>query len=450
VTVDPLAGEDTVAVDHRARKLAAIAAAVAATLPGLLMKLGGTHPPEIVAAVVFGVAVVGAAFLLAWGAEALELDVSRGLALAVLALIAVLPEYAVDFTFAYKAGSDPETYAPLALANMTGGNRLLIGVGWPLVVLLAAYRLRSTARRRGYEGPIDTDVRLDRSHAIEIGFLVIATAYSLTLALKDHLTLWDAAILVALYLAYAIRISRTPAEEPTLAGPAELLGALPTRRRRVTVGITLAFAAFVIVLCAEPFAESLVQTGEEFGVSTFLLVQWLAPLASEAPELLVAALFAWRLNTNNGLATLVSSKVNQWTLLVGTLPLVFVIAGGAMSGLPLDGRQREELFLTAAQSAFAVAVLISRSISVREAYALFGLFMAQFVLGGVLPPDVRDLERIVVSGVYLVLTAWMLHRQRHAVRPLLRDAFRTPVVQLAHGPEPDRPPDHRPGDEQES
>ncbi len=165
----------------------------------------------------------------------------------------------------------------------------------------------------------------------------------------------------------------------------------------MTVAVTLAFAALVIVLCAEPFAESLVQTGEEFGVSTFLLVQWLAPLASEAPELLVAALFAWRLNTNDGLGTLVSSKVNQWTLLVGTLPLVFVIAGGATSGLPLDGRQREELFLTAAQSAFAVAVLLSRSLSVREAFALLGLFMGQFVLGGVLPPDVRDLERIVVG-----------------------------------------------------
>ncbi len=422
-------------VAHRRRKTAAIGVAVAATLPGLVMRIGGVHPPELVGSVVFGTAVVGAAFLLAWGAEALELDVSRGLALAVLALIAVLPEYAVDFTFAFKAGTDPDTYAPLALANMTGGNRLLIGVGWPLVVLVAAWRLRSTARRRGYEGDIDTEVHLDRTHSIEIGFLVIATLYSLTLGFKDHLTLWDAAILVALYVAYAIRISRTPAEDPTLVGPAELFGAMPTTRRRIVVAATLAFAALVIVTCAEPFAESLVQTGEQLGVSTFLLVQWLAPLASEAPELLVAALFAWRLNTNNGLATLVSSKVNQWTLLVGTLPLVFVIAGGALSGLPLDGRQREELFLTAAQSAFAVAVLMSRSISVREALALFGLFMAQFLLGGVLPDDVRELERIVVAVIYLVLTVIMVVKQRHAVRPLLRDAFRTPVRELAHDPQ---------------
>ena len=97
-----------------------------------------------------GFAILGSAFLLAWAAESLQLDVSQGLALTVLALIAVLPEYAVDFTFAYKAGEDPDKFAPLALANMTGGNRLLIGIGWSMVVLLAAWRMTSIARQRGY------------------------------------------------------------------------------------------------------------------------------------------------------------------------------------------------------------------------------------------------------------------------------------------------------------
>ncbi len=419
-------------VAHRTRKGVAYGLAAALTVPGVVMRLGGVHPPELVGAAVFGIAVVGAAFLLAWSAEALELDVSRGLALAVLALIAVLPEYAVDFTFAYKAGSNPEKYAPLALANMTGGNRLLIGIGWPMVVLIAAWRMRSAAKARGYSGPIDTVVRLDRPRSVEIAFLVIATAYSLTLPLKQHLTLFDAAVLVLLFLAYAVRVSGAPAEDPDIVGPAELLAVLPEVRRRVTVGMLLTYAAIVIVLCAEPFATSLIETGEQFGVSTFLLVQWVAPIASEAPELLVAGLFAWRLKTNSGLGTLVSSKVNQWTLLVGTLPIVFVVAGGALSGLPLDRLQREELFLTAAQSAFAVAVLASRSLSVREAWALFGLFMSQFVLGAVLPSDVRHLERIIIGILYLVLAAITIWKQRSGVRPLLRDGLRTPMDQMVH------------------
>lgn len=423
-------------VEHRSRKLVAFIAATAFTIPGVALRLTGAPIGVLPGAVLFGMGVIGAAFLLAWSAEALELDVSRGLALAVLALIAVLPEYAVDFTFAYKAGADPEKYAPLALANMTGGNRLLIGIGWPMVVFIAAWRMRSIARTREYTGPIDTVVRLDRSRSVEIAFLVLATLYSLTLPLKHNLTLFDAAVLVTLFLAYGLRVSRAPAEDPDIVGPAELLAELATLRRRVVVGVLLAYAALTIVLCAEPFAESLVRTGEQFGVSTFLLVQWVAPLASEAPELLVAALFAWRLKTNSGLGTLVSSKVNQWTLLVGTLPIVFVVAGGAMSGLPLDRLQREELFLTAAQSAFAVAVLASRSLSVREAWALLVLFLSQFVLGAALPPDLQHLERVSVGIVYLVLAVVMVYRQRTSFRPLLRDGLRTPLHEMISDEEP--------------
>src|SRR5436190_3122436 len=124
----------------------ALALAFALTLPGVLSELSHAGLGEVLAPFVFGLSILGSAFLLAWAAEVLQLDVSQGLALTVLALIAVLPEYAVDFTFAYKAGENPEKYAPLALANMTGGNRLLIGIGWPLVVLVAAWRLRTIAR----------------------------------------------------------------------------------------------------------------------------------------------------------------------------------------------------------------------------------------------------------------------------------------------------------------
>src|SRR6478736_3484667 len=413
-------------------QIVAMAMVFTLTLPAITLRLGGIHPTPWIAALLFGIAVVGAAFILAWAAEALQLDVSQGLALAVLALIAVLPEYAVDFVFTWKAGKDPHEYAPLALANMTGGNRLLIGVGWSLVVLLAAWRMRRIAKADGYTGPLDDDVRLGRSHSIEIAFLGVATLYSLTLPFKRTLALFDAVVLIGLFIAYMVRVARAPAEEPHLVGPAQLIGSLPQTRRRIVVGALLLFAAGVILLCAEGFAEALVETGSEFGISKFLLVQWLAPLASEAPELLVAGLFAWRLNTEAGLGTLVSSKVNQWTLLVGSLPIVFAISAGVFHGLPIDSLQREELFLTAAQSAFAVAVLTNRSISVREAFALLGLFLLQFVLGGVLPEGLRAVERVGVRVVYLVLAAGMIYQQRRAVRPLMRDGFRTPVAELVH------------------
>ena len=423
------------------RQRVSLAIAIGATMPGVWLRFTVAHPPDVVAAFVYGLAIVGAAFLLSWAAEVAQLDISAGLAIAVLAFIAVLPEYAVDMVFASKGGNAVQAFgaackAPgasgesacsLALANMTGANRLLIGLGWSMVVFIAWHR----SRGRGERAPRLREVQLQRSHSVEVTYLALATAYSLLLPLKHSVTPLDALVLVGIFVAYTIRISRAPAEEPHLLGPAELLGRLPRGPRRVTVGGLFLVSATVIVLCAEHFADALVGTGREFGISEFLLVQWLAPLASEAPELLIAGLYAWRLNTNAGLGTLVSSKVNQWTLLVGTLPIVFAIASGGLHGLPIDGHQREELFLTAAQSFFAVAVLVTLSISTREALLLFSLFWAQFVIGAAVPDSFGGIELIAVGVMYVLLGAATLVRQRALLRPLLRDGFRTPYREMA-------------------
>lgn len=415
---------------HPSRQRLSIALAGLAVIPALVLRVTSLDLPHPTEALIFGGAIVGAAFLLSWAAEAAQLDISAGLAIAVLALIAVLPEYAVDLVFASKGGNAVQAYgeackAPgatgesacsLALANMTGSNRLLIGVGWAMVVFIAWYRFRRNGRP-------ETGIRLDRQHSIELAYLAAATLYSLTLPLKRSVTLLDAAVLVALFVAYSIRVSRAPAEEPHLVGPARYLGTFSPRGRRLAVSGIFLFAAVVILLCAERFAEALVGTGADLGISEFLLVQWLAPLASETPELLVAGLYAWRLNTDAGLGTLVSSKVNQWTLLVGTLPIVFAVAAGQLHGLPIEARQREELLLTAAQSFFALAVLANLSISVREALLLFTLFWAQFIIGAAVPESAHGVERMVVSVAYLVIGLGILLRDPKRLPRLLRDGF---------------------------
>ena len=76
----------------------------------------------IAAAETFGLAIVGAAFLLSWAAEVLKLDVSQGLALGLLAPIAIFPDYIVDATFAWRAAHEP-AYAEYAVTIMTGAER---------------------------------------------------------------------------------------------------------------------------------------------------------------------------------------------------------------------------------------------------------------------------------------------------------------------------------------
>lgn len=426
---------------HPGRQRAALAAAAFAWVPAFLLRFGGLDGSHAVEALLFGLAIIGAAFAISWAAETAQLDISAGLAIAILALIAVLPEYAVDFVFTAQGGNsyqlDPSCPSPLgpgrespcdlALANMTGANRLLIGLGWSMVVFIAWYRLRKTRQLPpGRWKGID----LTRDHSIELGFLWVATLYSLTLPLKASITLIDSIILVTLFAAYTWRVSRAPAEEPHLVGPARYLGSFPVVTRRAwVIGLFLA-SGVVILLFAEPFAHSLQEAGEQLGISEFLLVQWLAPLASESPELLVAGLFAWRLNTNAALGTLVSSKVNQWTLLVGTLPIVFAISSASLHGLPISDVQREELFLTAAQSFFAVAILSNLSLSLREAGYLFGLFWAQFIVGALVPESMRAAERIGVGILYLLLGAAFILRDRRRVPGLFRDAFVASYAEL--------------------
>ena len=152
-----------------------IAAMVLACLPGIVFRVAGIHPEPVAAAMIFGLAILAAAFLLSWGAETAEMDISQGLALAIIAIIAVLPEYAIDFVLAWKAGADPaEAEKGLAIANMTGGNRLLIGVGWPIVFAIFFFRTRLK------------ELVVDRQRSLELAFLSVATCLLYTSDAADE------------------------------------------------------------------------------------------------------------------------------------------------------------------------------------------------------------------------------------------------------------------------
>jgi len=411
-----------------------VSLAIAAAIPGVAVRFTGSHPAPALAALLFGLSIVGAAFILSWAAEVVQLDIAGGLALAILALIAVLPEYAVDFVFTWKAGTDP-SQAPNALANMTGGNQLLIGFGWPLVVLLATWRVkRLHGKGVRVGGADDQAVHLDRVQSIDVAFLTLASIYGLHFFLRDSLTMLDAVILVALYATYLWRLSKAPPEVPHLVGPAARIAELSQTTRRWVNLAMFVLSAGVILLVAEPFAESLLELGQAYDIPEFLLVKWLAPLASESPELLVAALFAWKLSARTGFGALLSSKVNQWTLLVGTLPLVFAISSQSFSGLPLGVEQRDELLVTAAQSIFAVAILASRSMDRKEAWVLLGLFVAQllesFYVSIVLRDDYNPAGRIGVAVVFLLAAAWVLFRHRGQLWHTVDEGLRAPIDEL--------------------
>jgi len=336
-----------------------------------------------------GVAIVGAAFLLGWGAELSERDIPRSLALITLALISVLPEYAIGLHYAWTEGLTKSTEG-LAIANMTGANRILIGIGWALIAIVYYFKHKRK------------EVELDQSQGLEISLLLLATIYSLVIPLKGTLSWVDMVILFAMFLYYAGRAARGEKHDEELEGiAAEIDRKLGNNARRLVVLLMFAFAGVVIWLSAEPFAEGLKETGKTYRVNEFLLVQWLAPLASESPEGLIALLFALKGKGSVGLGALISSKVNQWTLLVGALPLAYGLAAGGMAPMILNGRQKEELLLTSAQSLFAAVVISDFRFSLWEAILLLALFAGQLMMP-------QENIRLIFCGLYLLAAVVML------------------------------------------
>jgi cation:H+ antiporter len=380
------------------------------TIPAIAARTLFDFEQPALASLIFGIGIVGAAFLLAWAAEAAQTMISAGLAIAAVALLTILPEYAVDMTFAWKAGADPglEAYLQggpeptafaLPAANLTGANRLLSGLGWPVVILL--YWLRS---RR--------PVQLTPAVTPEIVVLGLAALYSVWMFWRSEIALHDAAVLFILFVIYLWLVSRTGEnEQEELLGPPAEIVKLRSGLRKAVIGGLFVFAGIVVVACAEPFADGLVHTGDKFGIDEFILVQWIAPLASEAPEMLVAIIFTLRGKPVFGMAALISAAVNQWSLLVASLPVVFSLSAGHALALPLDDRQQAEVFLTMAQIVFAVILIAKLRIGWMGASALLILFVLNLFLN-----TTRD--RYLMGVAFLVLTALTLIIDREHLRAL--------------------------------
>lgn len=376
-----------------------VALAVAATLPGLVMRVAGLHFAPLLDTMLFGIAILGAGFMLSWGAEAAEGHVSQGLAIAVLALVTVLPEYAVDIYYTLQAGRHPGSeYVRFAAANMTGANRLLIGMAWPLIVLLFWWRSGKRA------------VPLRWENSAEVSFLALASLYSFVITLKGRIDLFDTLARSAIFAAYLWRVSKLPKDDDDddeEVGPAAVLAKLPKARQYAIMAALTAVAAGVILMAAEPFAESLIATGEHLGWNKFLLIQWVAPLAGEAPEIIICVLFTLSFKPTLALGALISDKINQWTLLVGFIPLFYSLGAGRVLAFPLDARQHEEFFLTAAQSLFAVALLLRLRLSLTSALVLLSLFGLQLGLA-IAFHDNEARSIVMLNGlawVYLALAA---------------------------------------------
>ena len=451
--------------------LVQVGATVLLTVGWVAVSLLGVDLAAVPTVAVSGIAVLGASFLLAWGAETAEKDVPRAFAIAVLAVLAVAPEYAVDALYAWNAGAGGATAeacgqlpasqiesgtttlarachdANLAIANMTGANRILIGIGWAGIAVFTVWRSVKTkdpaVERR--EGFLSDAVTLDTDIATEVSFLFLATAWAFLVPLGGGIGLLDTLFLVGLYVTYIGLVLKSDIEhsEHTVGVPKYFQNwSLPWRP--LVVVALFGYSGLMIFTAVEPFAHGLEEIGIQNGIPEFFMIQWVAPLASEAPELIVVAVLVNKARSTAGFNALISSKLNQWTLLIGTIAVVYSIALGGYGTLPFDSKQAAEIWITAAQSYFALALLCNFEISIREAVVLFGLFISQVLLEFAL---IRDLVVLPVSsyelllaytGLYLVSGTALFIFRRRALLELFGfagDAFRTAIGREPRYPE---------------
>ena len=334
-------------------------------------------------------AVLASAFIIAWGAEAAQFFMSQGLALAILAWLQTLPEFAVEADIAWRQD------VPNMTANFTGSLRLLVGLGWPMIFFVASF-----AHRRK-TGEWLSEIVLEPVHSVEVVGLFMPILYFFLVWWKASLTVWDALVLTLLYFVYLYVLNKMPAHEQEGldeldAIPRRVMGMRPGYRGAAIAGLFLVGGA-ILYCVIHPFVDSLKALALSAGISEFVFIQWVAPFLSEFPEKVSA--FKWASTVRQApmaLMNLVSSNINQWTVLAAMIPVVYSVSLGHVAGVHFDGMHRQEILLTILQSLLGMILLLNMRYSALEAVAIFVLWLVQFVF-----PQVRE-GMLYVYGVLIV------------------------------------------------
>ncbi len=316
-------------------------------------------------------AILVSALMIAWAAESAQYFIAQGFALAILAWLQTLPEFAVEAVLAWKQ------QVPLLLANLTGALRLLTGLGWPVIYFTAAM-----AHRRRSKTPLRA-IRLAPQHSIEVAGLLVSIVYVAVIAAKNSLAIQDAAVLTLIYAVYLMVLGKLPAEGHESV---EALESIPRaivkspRIRRIALIAALFVAGGALIYeSAEPFLASLIALAALAGIPNFVFIQWVAPVVSEFPEMASTVYFARSSGrAPMALMNMVSSNINQWTLLMAMLPVVYSISVGAPRVIVFDAEQRLQLLLTLGQALVGLIFLINMELAWWEAAILLALFAIPF------------------------------------------------------------------------
>jgi cation:H+ antiporter len=394
-----------------------MAAAASCALAGALTAAAGGRLPALLSAALLGAGILGASLLLAWAADALEVDVSGRLVIMVVTLVAVLPETTVELQLASTR------QAELVTANLTGATRLLLTAAIGMPALGAAL-----FRSRGQPAP---PFAPNPARRLDLAVLAVAGIWALTVVARGKLTLTAGIVFGALYAVYVLRGRGADDAPPATTGVAAQIAALDPAARRRLCGALLAGAAVAAFLTARAFPEELLRAGQAVGVSPYLLIQSVIPLFTETPELVVAITLTSHRRPAQGVGLLLAASVTQSTLVLASVSVAYLLGGGG-AALALPGRAQVEMLLTAATILMAVAALASLQPEPVDGWIMTAAFVLQSLF-------TSWQVRLVVALALLTFAADILLSQRRWMCAAIRAALPQNLRALARTQSPAGP-----------
>jgi cation:H+ antiporter len=239
-----------------------------------------------------------------------------------LGLVTVLPEYLYVFWAVEKGATTTDAqaqsdYFGMALGSVAGAAAMLVTLGYGLVILTSTSRVSRKPVRL---------VELSKTTQIDALYLLVTAVVAVVLALIGNgLGLVDAAILAAIYLAYAVHLyfeAHQKSKQQREAGVARVSVFWPL------MGLVVCGA--VVIVVSEPFVDAMKDLAVAFNVPPLAVAVILSPIASEMPEKLTAFLTVHRDGklAEISVCNFIGSKVNHNSLLLAMMPFVVWVYAG--------------------------------------------------------------------------------------------------------------------------
>ena len=364
---------------------------------GIIVKSQHSLLPEILLPILYGFSIFSAALIISWAAESSERDISGSFVIAIIALIAVLPEYAIETVLAYTAGQSYKlnnfvftNRVGYVSANVTGANRLLAGLGWPLIMLINMLKNNQL-------------LNIKNNNKLELLVLGIGAISMIIASIIKFQPIFISFILIIIYLIYLFITSKKESTESEFVGISKYLANLPKLTRITTNILLIIFSAVTIFIVSHPFVESLIHIGGKFGIDEYYLIQWLAPLASESPEIIIASLFAMKGRSLESISIILSSQANQMSLLIGSMGAIFSFATSSLISFPLNDTQGVEFLLTSAFALLQISMILWGKFKLQMPVLLLIIFFVQLIITDTSIRAYLSIAIYMFALIYLIL-----------------------------------------------